>query len=168
MVTAIRAAIMLTVLVGLPAAWVYYGPLPDGTQRVVDRFFAAAREAVGWDASDAPFAQPAMPAVASTGPQFTPQPIIAPAPTPSQPALAQQMEPLLVQLRQLGVAEYALEPWGADGNLYRFHCEMPFATGAQATEQFEAIAANPHATVEQVVAEVSSWHAARLAGGILR
>jgi hypothetical protein len=168
MVTAIRAAIMLTVLVGLPAAWVYYGPLPDGAQRVVDRFFAAAREAVGWDASEAMPAQAATPIAASTAPQFAAPPSTAPAPTPSQPPLARQMEPLLVQLRQLGVAEYALEPWGADGGLYRFHCEMPLAAGAQATEQFEAIAADPHATVEQVVAEVSSWHAARRAGGMLR
>ena len=32
MVTAIRATVMLAVLVGLPAAWVYYGPLPDHAQ----------------------------------------------------------------------------------------------------------------------------------------
>ena len=168
MVTAIRAAIMLTVLVGLPAAWVYYGPLPHGAQRVVDRFFTAAREAVGWDASDAPppvTATAATPTAASA-PQFVTLPEAAPA--PSQPTLAQQMEPLLVQLRQLGVAEYALEPWGQGGRLFRFHCEMPLAAGGAATEQFEAIAADPHASVEQVVADVSSWHAARLAGGSMR
>jgi hypothetical protein len=168
MVTAIRAAIMLTVLVGLPAAWVYYGPLPHGAQRVVDRFLAAAREAVGWDVSDAPPATATVstPIANTPDPQFTALP--APAPAPSQPTLAQQMEPLLVQLRQLGVAEYALEPWGQGGRLFRFHCEMPLAADGAATEQFEAIAADPQASVEQVVADVSSWHAARLADSVMR
>ena len=41
-----RAAVMLSTLVGLPAAWIYYGPLPAGAQRVVDRFLEVAREAV--------------------------------------------------------------------------------------------------------------------------
>ena len=35
-------------LVGLPAAWIYYGPLPQGAQRVVDRFVEVARDAIGW------------------------------------------------------------------------------------------------------------------------
>jgi hypothetical protein len=51
MATAFRAVVMLAVLVGLPAAWIYYGPLPAGAQRVVDRVAAAAKEAVGWNKS---------------------------------------------------------------------------------------------------------------------
>jgi hypothetical protein len=42
---------MLAVLVGLPAAWIYYGPLPTGAQRVVDRVVAAAKESIGWNKS---------------------------------------------------------------------------------------------------------------------
>lgn len=178
MATAIRAAIMLTVLVGLPAAWVYYGPLPDGAQRVVDRFVAAAREAVGWGAESASTPKGAAPQLAVSpamppAPRFaasssTPTPAARPAPSPAPPALAEQMEPLLMELRRLGALEYALEPWGADGRLFRFRCEMPLAAGDRATEQFEAIAPDPRATVQQVVADVSSWHAARVAGIAVR
>jgi hypothetical protein len=170
MVTAIRAAIMLTVLVGLPAAWVYYGPLPDSAQRVVDRFVATAKEAVGWkessptarigspasvsfDQEAAAFAAAPSPA-ASTVQSHMPQPAAA-------PTLAERVEPLLTKLRELGVAEYALEPWGGEHRLFRFHCEMPLADGGQATEQFEAIAADPQASIEQVVADVAAWQASR-------
>ena len=44
----VRAVIMLVTLVGLPAAWIYYGPLPAGPQKVVDRFVEVARNALGW------------------------------------------------------------------------------------------------------------------------
>ena len=53
MATLFRAAVMLSVLVGLPAAWIYYGPLPTGAQRVVDRFVAIAKEATGWKETEA-------------------------------------------------------------------------------------------------------------------
>ena len=43
-----RAAVMLFALVGLPAAWTYYGPLPASAQRVVDRFVEVAKDAIGW------------------------------------------------------------------------------------------------------------------------
>lgn len=43
-----RASVMLLTLVGLPAAWIYYGPLPTGAQKVVNRFVDVARDALGW------------------------------------------------------------------------------------------------------------------------
>ena len=201
MATLFRAAVMLSVLVGLPGAWIYYGPLPTGAQRVVDRFVAIAKEATGWKETeakpqptwdftksapivgtglasdsvsagggDAParYAEeshgeaPAAPLqIGSALPLPTAEPVPAKAPT----TLAERVEPLLTQLRQFGVAEYALERWGGDGKLYRFHCEMPIA-GGSLTQQFEAVAANPEASVEQVLAEVSEWRLARQAGGM--
>ncbi len=161
MATTIRAAIMLAVLMGLPAAWVYYGPLPDRAQMAVDRFVGVAKEAVGWLKHDpAPTAQVA----ASGAPEFA-DPLTAEA---AIPTLAQRLEPRLARLRTLGVEEYVLEPWGAGNRLYRFRCEMPLAAGGQATEQFEAVAADPQASIEQVVADVSSWQTARAGGTILR
>lgn len=173
MVTAIRAAIMLTVLVGLPAAWIYYGPLPDRAQRVVDRFVAAAKDATGWKESTplaarqtpapttALFEQTAASIVsAPTSVQISTSPTPAPKPA-AEPSLGERVEPLLVKLRALGVAEYALEPWGGEQRLFRFRCEMPLAGGGQATEQFEAVAADPRASIEQVVADVTAWHAMR-------
>ena len=192
MATLFRAAVMLSVLVGLPGAWIYYGPLPTGAQRVVDRFVAIAKEATGWketEAKPAPtwdFTKSAPivgeglavgagdaeginpPARYAEAPSLQiggalPLPEAPPAKAPS--TLAERVEPLLTQLRQFGVAEYALERWGGDGKLYRFHCEMPIA-GGSLTQQFEAVAANPEASVEQVVAEVSQWRTARQAGGM--
>ena len=66
MATTLRGFVMLAVLVGLPAAWLYFGPLPKNAQRVVDRVVAAAKEAVGWDKRH--------------DQRATPQPVIAPAP----------------------------------------------------------------------------------------
>jgi hypothetical protein len=188
MATLFRAAVMLSVLVGLPGAWIYYGPLPTGAQRVVDRFVTIVKEAGGWKKSEAkpqptwdftksaPIAGESV-AVGAGGMNpptrleetplqigdALPQAETVLAKTPS--TLADRVEPLLTQLRQFGVAEYALERWGGDGKLYRFHCEMPIG-GSSLTQQFEAVAANPEASVEQVVTEVSRWRLARQAGGM--
>ncbi len=78
--------------------------------------------------------------------------------------MGQPLEPLLVRLRQLGVVEYALERWGSAGELYRFHCEMPLGPGDGLTQEFEAVAADPRTSVEQVVTEVASWQVARGGG----
>jgi hypothetical protein len=80
------------------------------------------------------------------------------------PTFAEQVEPLLNRLRQLGVVEYALERWGDGGKLYRFRCEMPLSAVADMTQQFEAVADDPQTTVEQVVAEVSQWQLSQHSG----
>ena len=160
-----RAFVMLVVLVGLPAAWVYYGPLPPGTQRMVDQVVDAAKRAVGWErvlhpaeeAISAPHFVLESDAIAiasesAGGVELTTEEKVAPP----------QIEPLLERLRTLGVVEYTLEKWGSAGQLYRFQCKMPLAQSNQITQQFEAVAPDPLASVEQVVGEVSSWQMARL------
>lgn len=206
MATLFRATVMLAVLVGLPGAWIYYGPLPTSAQKVVDRFVAIAKEAAGWEKSEtaapptwdftksqplappggeAPAYDPALTAVsaphtAAVLPMATPTQIAPPLPDPSRAAppateaeptptaatLAERVKPLLTQLRQFGVAEYALERWGGDGKLFRFHCEMPLGAGGAMTQQFEAVTGDPQASVEQVVAEVSRWRLARQVSGM--
>jgi hypothetical protein len=182
MTTMLRAAIMLAVLVGLPTAWMYYGPLPPQAQRTVDRLVASAKEMLDWDrivdgdenstlattvseseiglAATAPNpASPLQRAGAPEGAQAHPP---AEAGSPSaELELARRLEPLLAKLRELGVAAYALEPWGGDRKLFRFHCEMPLAGSDAITQQFEAIAADPQQSVAQVVADVTNWHASR-------
>jgi len=199
MVTTFRALIMLAVLVGLPGAWIYYGPLPEGAQRVVDRVVGVAKEAFkntrGSSQATKPAWSEATPAPAWTG-QPTPT-IAASVASPSTapryvsmdsadvnqtsparssapatelatpPTFAERVEPMLVKLRQLGAAEYAMERWGARGELYRFRCEMPLTASNAMTQQFEAVAADPQATVEQVVAEVTSWRLARQGGEVI-
>jgi hypothetical protein len=179
-----RAAVMLSVLVGLPAAWVYYGPLPPKAQQVVDRFVAVAKEAVGWQrpAEVQPVAHrgpttaqdSAPPPVRSLALQPTPQQKAVPAAASAPPTvqetsaqrLARQVEPLLARLRQFGAEEYVLEPWGEGGRLYRFHCEMPLGDTANLTQQFEAVAADPERTIAQVVAEIQTWQLDRRRGGL--
>jgi len=48
MATLLRAVVMLIVLVGLPAAWVYYGPLPPAAMSVIQRTLASAQNSLGW------------------------------------------------------------------------------------------------------------------------
>jgi hypothetical protein len=173
MTTAMRAGIMLTVLVGLPAAWVYYGPLPPHAQQAVDRVVAAAKEAVDWDKLTArreperipqrrapSTATPIAHVSAQASPSAEAPALIAEAAAPR--SLADRLAPLRAQLHEWGVAEYQLDLWGDRGELYRFSCEMPLAPGSPATEQFEAVAADPQAAVEEVVAEVWRWRDSQL------
>ena len=171
MTTMLRAAIMLATLVGLPAAWMYYGPLPPRAQRVVDRFVASAKEALDWDKRigvEAEADAPSPEIGAGAAPAFAVERSAAVAASPviqqaqsAEIELARRVEPLLAKLREFGVAAYALEPWGGDRRLFRFHCEMPLAGSDTITEQFEAIAADPQQSVAQVVADVANWHASR-------
>jgi len=156
MVVFLRAVVMLAVLVGLPAAWVYYGPLPAGTQRVVDRVVDVAKSALGWN-EQAEAASDLKSAPRYDFSQETPA-------ADANEAVSQQAEPLLAQLRTLGVAEYTLEKWGINGQLYRFCCAMPLAQSAEHTRQFEAVAGDPLASIEQVVGEVATWQVARRGG----
>lgn len=54
MATAFRAIVMLVVLVGLPAAWVYYGPLPPAALGVIQRTVATAKQSLGWKEQSSP------------------------------------------------------------------------------------------------------------------
>ncbi len=187
MVVFFRALVMLLTLVGLPAAWIYYGPLPQGAQRVVDRFVEVARDAVGWrqpvttDSVKYMKTPPRyeevlpteneMPAVSRATFQGTSAPVrlasasetLPPLPSTSTPVdvgqdLNSQIEPHLALLQKLGVANYSLERWGEG---YRFKCAIPLGDNVDFTRQFEAINVDPLATVRQVVGEVTSWQNAR-------
>jgi len=148
MAVIMRAMVMLLVLVGLPAAWVYYGPLPPRAQRVADRVVELAQDALGWE-------RPQSAEVRITAPRYH-------ADVAAKTVAVEQVEPLLGQLRGLGVLEYHLEKWGNAGQMYRFRCAMPLAQSDEVTRQFEAVADNPKASIEQVVREVSHWQTARL------
>ncbi|NOY41450.1 MAG: hypothetical protein GXP26_06395 [Planctomycetes bacterium] len=171
MAVLLRAIVMLVVLVGLPAAWVYYGPLPPRAQSVVDRVVDVAKSVLGSEQATAPdirtvatpyFDPAVIPAVAI---ETAETPVFATevaSPTTAAPTLQEKLSPLLQQLRTLGTTEYALEKWGNDGQLYRFRCAMPLAQSEQHTQQFEAFHAQPDEAIQQVLAEVSTWQTARL------
>ena len=184
MVVFFRALVMLLTLVGLPAAWIYYGPLPQGAQRVVDRFVEVARDAVGWRqpvTTDSvnymktpPRYDEELPTeievseVSRATFQGTSAPVRLALASETLPSIStsvevgqdlnSQIEPHLALLQKLGVANYSLERWGEG---YRFKCAIPLGDNVDFTRQFEAINADPLAAVRQVVGEVTSWQNAR-------
>jgi hypothetical protein len=166
-------------LVGLPAAWIYCGPLPADAQRVVDRLVEQVKLQLGWHKSPAatswltgrqqvaaaPAAWLSTPAAAQVVPAAASPPAGFPgAQLAEAPAAASSdpLEPLLAQLRQLGAAEYALESWGSSGQFFRFRCALTLGDSDDHTRHFEAISPDPRSSVEQVLEEASRW---RLAAG---
>ncbi len=179
-----RAMVMLFVLVGLPAAWVYYGPLPPEAMGVIQRTVATAKQSLGWNdltrseswgnrsiaapkfevLSTAPPSQPIRqdPQFSLASANLAPPPSV-PSPTKAEvdDELAKQLEPHLSLLRALDASEYTLENWGGNAQLYRFRCEITLGKNGDFTRQFEAIDASPLRAVHQVVGEVTSWQNAR-------
>ena len=202
MATLFRAVVMLVVLVGLPSAWVYYGPLPPSAMGVIERTVATAKQSLGWEESapatvwavetpmtaprfDASLAQatqtlqqqtaveqaalPLTPPVTRDA-QFSLASATVPATAPATPLdvdaeLARKLEPHLTLLRSLDAAEYTLENWGGQGQLYRFRCAVALGGNDDHTRQFEAVHADPLRAVHEVVGEVTSWQNARRLGG---
>lgn len=172
MAVCLRALVMLAVLVGLPTAWIYYGPLPPSGQRVFDRIVEVAKESLGWNGPlqaenhliSAPHFEHAPQTPLSLAGQsdaenfasFTPVDV-------EEKPMPAQVEPLLEKLRSLGAAEYTLEKWGIDGQLYRFCCSMPLKHSDALTRHFEAVAGDPLTSIQEVVEEVGGWHSTRLA-----
>jgi hypothetical protein len=177
-----RALVMLITLVGLPAAWIYFGPLPAGPQKVVDRFVEVARDALGWKSNQTvnaiqgvdkapPRYEEVLPTPADTQAvsrtlyegQQTPVSLVSateemPSILPANRSLKQHIEPHLNVLRQMGAANYSLEEWGGG---YRFKCAVSLGKNVDFTRHFEAIDPDPLATVRQVVGEVTAWQNAR-------
>jgi len=208
MATVFRAVVMLVVLVGLPSAWVYYGPLPPSAMGVLERTVATAKQSFGWNeqvtttrwTADSPKTAPRFDALLAQSTQaLQQQAAVEQAALPLRPVtrdaqfslasatvpasnlasksvapaavdeeLARQLEPHLSLLRSLDAAEYTLENWGGDGQLYRFRCAVALGGNDDHTRQFEAVHADPLRAVHEVVGEVTSWQNARRAGGVTR
>lgn len=158
MATSLRATVMLVILVGAPAAWIYLGPLPKEAQRVVTRLISLTKNRLNMVSAVVPAQQ------RKSAPRFdvpvNPHENFVADKTDTA-GLMPDVEPLLGQLQSMGASEYALEPWGMRGNLYRFHCIMPIGQSKDLTTQFEAVNEDPRASVRQVHHEVVSWQQAR-------
>ena len=61
------------------------------------------------------------------------------------------------RLQALGAVYTLLEMWGRDQRRYRFHCQVAFAGGANATRSFEANGASPLQAMERVLQKVEAW-----------
>jgi hypothetical protein len=169
MVICFRALVMLVVLVGLPSAWVYYGPLPAGAQRVASRIVELGQEALtGSHRTEEKYGElPVQSFAISAEPvRFDPETQRATfqaehKTAQREPIVEHELEPHLSVLRKMGASEYTLEDWGQGGQLVRFRCSVSMGGGNDFTRQFEAVAGDSLAAVRQVVGEVSAWQNAR-------
>jgi hypothetical protein len=107
--------------------------------------------------------------IAAAGPQLPSRPaalddsrLAAPVETPDLPESDSERLPLLMtRLEQLGGLEPELAAWGTSGKLYRFRCRATWSDSPKYSRHFEAVAAEPMAAVEQVVAKVQAWRHGR-------
>ena len=80
----------------------------------------------------------------------------------TQAAVSQAVDDLATRaagLRQLGASYYALEEWGVDSALYRFHCKMAMREDANICRHFEAVDASASVAVDRVLNQVLAWRA---------
>lgn len=104
----------------------------------------------------------------------SPMPIEAPAPLPPSrlppadppanvTADTDPLKPLYARLEQLGARDQKLSAWGARGELSRFSCQASFAGIENFNRHFDAVAAEPRAAVEAVLAKVEAWQTSQSA-----
>jgi len=61
-------------------------------------------------------------------------------------------------LEKLGATEYRLTPWGTQGKMYHFQCQMEVLPGRSLwTRHFEATASSPSEAMQKVLDEVLQW-----------
>lgn len=60
-------------------------------------------------------------------------------------------------LEELGVEQYRLEPWGMDGELYRFWCRVPLGASVAGSRYFQSIGRNSGEAIARVLAEIEAW-----------
>jgi len=77
-----------------------------------------------------------------------------------QSLLSQRSQELEEELHNLGATYYRMESWGAAPRKYRFHCTVAIKIGlAEYSQRFEETADNPLVALEEVLADVRTWHA---------
>ena len=87
--------------------------------------------------------------------------VAAPAVNAPFPAAPERLPELLAHLQEIGGANPQLGAWGSSGELYRFSCRAQLPDSPLFVRHFEAVANEPLAAVEQVVANVEAWRAER-------
>ncbi len=183
--TIYRALVMIAAGVIVVKGWQLYGP----TNEQVKSFGVQALEAAqtAWNnlrPSEAPpashhdprlaaasAAAPAAVSVADTAPLLATEvgglePAAEVAGGDAVPAeVADDLPALYSRLQELGASDPQLGPWGSSGELYRFCCRAAVADTPAVARHFEAVAPEPLAAVEQVVAKVAAWRAVQRGPG---
>ncbi len=158
-------------------------PLWERAERAVNEFWKpAAGEQLAEDPAPAPFDESATGLVplaqqrrvdAAVGPAaWNEPPQLAESPTtlPSPPAASEgpvasienrdaatEMSAIYQRLRQLGVEQFSLSPWGTTPGLYRFRCSAPWGSEGHYHRYFEAVSGNPVEAAQRVLVDVERW-----------
>lgn len=184
--TVSRAIVMIVAGVIVVKGWQLYGPSNEQVKNFAAAALETAQTAWNGTAASgneppvvdprsapptlAGNAEPRVQPLIESAPQLAPLPKESadssalagtfPAPVVGAPPAAtdeQMVAKLLAQLQQLGAADAHVVPWGSSGQLYRCFCKAKLAIASPLARHFEAVAGEPTAAVEQVVAKVEAW-----------
>lgn len=114
------------------------GLIPDASTEVATSDMAMERDGASNPASSSPDDAPVMTA-----------------------EMADDLPELFSTLKTMGVSDQQLTAWGSSGRLYRFWCRAKLADTPFHTRHFEAVAEQPVAAVERVLAQVEAWREAQ-------
>lgn len=176
-----RALVVMAFLVAVPAYAMYGGSLPDVARIVLAQLSAAGAERPCEPQTDAPQFRPTEVAgppshellvTTAEVEQLEPEPVVTPASFASRqadeaqsrvtPVAYQPNEQELLQLAQrrlaeLGATSCRLDPWGSEGQRFRFQCKVALRGNPGWARHFEAVSSNPTQAVDQVMQDVESW-----------
>jgi hypothetical protein len=79
-----------------------------------------------------------------------------------------ELPELFSQLTAMGASDQQLTAWGSSGRLYRFCCRARLGDSPFLSRHFEAVAEQPVAAVEQVVAQLKAWRDSEAAQTAMR
>lgn len=182
--TIYRLLVMVGTLAVAWMAWQLYGPPPEKVRPVWNRVVEVVREAMqsepaspeepyashpfegepleGLDPLLEPLSPRPFPSDQAIQPiahwQDAPPDLVPETQQPGEQAAGPTSVPEVVQrLRQLGIADYSLAPWGTSGDIYRFRCAAPWGSEGAFHRHFEAVAANPADAALRVLSQVEAW-----------
>jgi hypothetical protein len=182
MTTVYRVMVMIAAGVILVKGWQHYGPSTERVKTLAVAAMDKARSALTDSPSATEFVAPQedprtmpTPAVANATPFAPAAPQLVPlansgpntlygigdASVATHEPLADEtrdgVAALLAKLQEIGAADARVGPWGASGQFYRCCCQAKLAESSPMARHFEAVAEEPLAAVQQVVAKVEAW-----------
>jgi hypothetical protein len=181
--TIYRAIVMVAAGIILVKGWQLYGPSTEQVKSLGAR--AAEMAHVAWSNLQSSEAQPvrmgedprlaaAPPAsviaasVVESAPLFSGpsghEEAVAPITESSPAGGVDRLPALYSQLKELGAFDPQMTAWGSSGQMYRFQCRAALGDTPAFARHFEAVAAEPLAAVQRVVANVEAWRATQREG----
>jgi hypothetical protein len=79
------------------------------------------------------------------------------------PGAETELQTQYARIAELGAHDPQPTAWGVGGQLHRFSCRASLGGSPQFSRHFEAVAAEPRAAVEEVLAKLETWRASQAA-----